>query len=168
MPKARVLHIKRNILACCCKKIDNIIYEYTYTHKYERFGSFLCLSSVQTFLYFMWIYFERFDERMRQRITRIFHYEHRLKRHVTTYTNVNFFTVKELLAYEVFYGFINNAYLPVNAHNMEIKHGRCQTLSIGENLGAMFFSYRARIFHYSRTIKMIRVKYVAHVLKIFT
>lgn len=32
MPKARVLHIKRNILAYCCKKIDNIIYEYTYTH----------------------------------------------------------------------------------------------------------------------------------------
>lgn len=85
------------------------------------------------------VFFECFDESMQHRITRVFYYE-RLERHVMIHTNVNFFTVKELLlAYEVSYGFINNACLPVNAHNMEIKHGRCQTLSIGENSGAMFF-----------------------------
>lgn len=82
----------------------------------------------------MWTsYFDHFDEGMRQRISRVFQYEHHLERYVKTHTDVNFFTVKELLAYEVSYGFINNVCPPVNAYNMEIRHGHCQALSIGEN-----------------------------------
>lgn len=104
---------------------------------------------------------------MQHRITRVFHYE-RLERHVMTHTNVNFFTVKELLlAYEVSYGFINNACLPVNAHNMEIKHGRCQTLSIGENSGAMFFSYRAHLLLHADDKNDMNELYCTRVLKIF-